>query len=98
MFAYLHHECVRRVDEVGHVALGRALEAELAVGGHRVVHEDDGRGESAVVQDLAVVLAQLAAALRLEAELVLERKVVKLVQTGYLAAFLCIARTNDIIA
>ena len=73
--SYLHHEGVRRVDEVGHVALRRALEAELAVGGHRVVHEDDGGGESAVVQDLAVVLTQLAAALRLETELVLQLKV-----------------------
>ena len=61
------------MHEVGDVALGRALEAELAVGSHRVVHEHDGGGEAAVVQHLSVVLAQLTA-LSLEAELVLERE------------------------
>ena len=51
----------------------RALEAELTVRCHGVVHEDDAVAETAVVQNLAVVLAQLAR-LRLKAELVLERE------------------------
>ena len=58
------------MDEVGKVSLGRALQAELAVSGHGVVHEDDRVGEAAVVEDLAVVVAQLVL-LRLEPELVL---------------------------
>jgi hypothetical protein len=61
------------VDEVGDVSFGRALKAELSVGGDRVVHEDDGGRQPAVVQHLAVVLAQLAA-LGLESELVLKER------------------------
>ena len=40
---------------------------------HRVVHEHDGVGEAAVVEHLLVVVVH-PAALRLEAELVLQRK------------------------
>ena len=53
------------------VALGRALETELSVRGHRVVHEHDAVAEATVVQHLAVVLAQLTR-LGLKPELVLE--------------------------
>ena len=67
----LHHERVGRVYKVRRVALGRALQTQLAVGGHRVVEEHDAGGQPAVVEDLPVVLAQLAA-LGLEAELVLK--------------------------
>ena len=70
--AYLHHKSVRRMDKVRDVALRRALQAELPVRGHRVVHKDDGGGEAAVVQYLPVVLTQLAA-LSLEPELILEK-------------------------
>ena len=62
---------MRRVDEEVVVPLWRALQAQLAVRRHRVVHEDDGLAEAAVVQHLAVVLAQLPA-LGLEAKLVLQ--------------------------
>lgn len=43
--SYRHHEGVRRVHEEVGGAFGRALQAELAVGGHRVVQEHDGAGE-----------------------------------------------------
>ena len=65
------HERVRRVDEVGGVALGRRLQAQLAVGGHGVVHEDDGAGQSAVVEDAPLVLGQVHRHLVLETELTL---------------------------
>lgn len=33
---------MRRVNEIGNVPLGRRLQTQLAVGGHRIVHEDYG--------------------------------------------------------
>ena len=60
-----------RVDKVPQVPLGRALEAQLTVGGHRVVHEGYGGGEASVVENLPVVLAKPGVRLGLETELVL---------------------------
>ena len=40
------------MDEVGLVAFGRRLEAQLAVGGGGAVHEHDGRRHLAVVKHL----------------------------------------------
>lgn len=37
------------MDEVRHIPPGRRLEAQLGVGGHWIVHEDDGAGQLAVV-------------------------------------------------
>ena len=54
------------------VAFGRALETELAVRRHGVVHEHDAVAEPTVVQNFPVVLTQLPR-LRLEAELVLKK-------------------------
>ena len=67
----LKHEGVGGVDEVASVPLGRALEAELAVGGHGVVEEGDAIAQLPVVEHLAVVLTQTLAGLSLELELVL---------------------------
>ena len=60
-----------RVDEVGGVPLGGALQTQLAVRGHGVVKEGDAVAELAVVQHPPVVLAQRLPRLRLELELVL---------------------------
>ena len=65
------HQGVRSVDEIGMVALGRRLQAQLSVGGHCVVHEHDGVGQFTVVQHSTVVLRQVHLRLVLEPELAL---------------------------
>ena len=60
-----------RVDEVGGVPLGGALQTQLTVCGHGVVEEGDAVAQLPVVQNLPVVLAERLAGLRLELELVL---------------------------
>ena len=67
---HLHHEGVWRVHKVCQVPLGCTLQTELAVCGHRVVHENNRVGKAAVVQDLSVIVAQLVL-LCLETKLVL---------------------------
>ena len=70
---YPHHECMRRVHKICHVSLGSTLEAQLAVGGHWIVHENDVIGQLAVVQNFTMILAQLAT-FRLEPKLILGDK------------------------
>ncbi len=62
------------MDEVGQVPIGSALQAQLAVGGHGIVHEHDCVGKPPIVQDLPVGLAQLAT-LGLKPELVLKLEI-----------------------
>ena len=58
------------MDKICHVSLGSTLEAQLAVGGHWIVHENDVIGQLAVVQNFTMILAQLAT-FRLEPKLIL---------------------------
>ena len=60
-----------RVDEVGGVPLGGALQTQLTVCRHGVVQEGDAVAQLPVVQHLPVVLAERLARLRLKLELVL---------------------------
>lgn len=52
LYAYVQHERMRSVHKVRYVSLRRGLQAQLTVGGDRIVHEHDGAGEFAVVQHL----------------------------------------------
>ena len=49
------------MDKICHVSLGSTLEAQLAVGGHRIVHENDVIGQLAIIQDFTMVLTKLTA-------------------------------------
>ena len=60
-----------RVDEVGGVPLGGALQTQLTVCRHGVVEEGDAVAQLPVVQDLPVILAESLAGLCLKLELVL---------------------------
>ena len=62
---------MRGVDEVGSVAFGSTLKAELTVSGDWVVEEGDAVGQLSVVENLLVVIAQGLTSLSLELELVL---------------------------
>ena len=62
---------MRGVDEVGSVAFGSTLKAELTVSGDWVVEEGDAVGQLSVVENLLVVIAQGLTSLGLELELVL---------------------------
>ena len=68
---YPHHKRMRRMHKIYHIAFRGTLEAQLAVGGHRVVHEHDVVGQLAVVQNFSMIFAQLTT-FCLEAELILK--------------------------
>ena len=48
------------MHKICYVSLGSALEAQLAVSGHWIVHENDVIGQFAIVQNFTMILTQLA--------------------------------------
>ena len=62
---------MRGVDEVGSVAFGSTLKAELTVSGDWVVEEGDAVGQLSVVQNFSMILTESLPGLRVELELVL---------------------------
>lgn len=65
------HLCVRGVNEMRHVALRAGLQHELLFASDRVVVEDDGAHQLAVVHGLALRLGEHVRTLVLELELIL---------------------------
>ena len=48
------------MQKIWYVSLGSALEAQLAVSGHWIVHENDVIGQFAIVQNFTMIFTQLA--------------------------------------
>ena len=76
-WTYPHHECMRWMHKICYVSLGSALEAQLAVSGHWIVHENDVIGQFAIVQNFTMILTQLAT-FCFKPELILKKREKKL--------------------
>ena len=78
-WTYPHHECMRWMHKVCYVSLGSALEAQLAVSGHWIVHENDVIGQFAIVQNFTMILTQLAT-FCFKPELILKKRKKKVIR------------------
>ena len=61
------------MDKICHVSLGSTLQAQLAVRGHWIVHENDVIGQLPVIQDFTMILTQLTT-FRFKPELILRKR------------------------